>query len=138
MKYFIVFMLMLTMSCSTHNNKDSEIKSPEIVKKQSTLKPFENVSIEELKIIVETGNIIKNQVNICGVVTKKFICPPCPEGAECEQCPPDYIVVSDGKSSITITCHPVYFLENEEYCFSLERKKYTNGFPFYIAGWEKD
>jgi len=123
----IISLLFIFLQCS----------SPGIVKKQSTLKHFENISIEELKIMVDTGNIIKNQVNIRGVIKQKFICPPCPPDAECEQCPPDYIIISDGKSSITIPCHPVYFMEDQEYRLSLERKKYINGFPFNITGWEK-
>lgn len=122
----IISVLCLFLNCS----------SPEIVKEQNRLKPFESVSIEELKVMVESGNIIKTHINIRGIVTKIFICPPCPDGADCEQCPPDYIVVSDGKSSIMITCRPEGFLENTEYCFSLERKKYQNGFPFNITGWE--
>ena len=136
MKYLIVI-LIITISCSAPGNKDSKADPPEIAKKQSTLKSFDNISIEELNIMVETGNIIKNQFNIRGIIKQKFICPPCPPEAECEQCPPDHIVVSDGKSSITIPCHPVYFMKEEEYRFSLERKKYINGFPFDITGCEK-
>lgn len=124
----IISLLSVILQCS----------SPEIVNKPNTLMPFENISIDELKAMTGTGNITKSQVNIRGIVTKKFICPPCPEGYDCEQCPPDYIVVSDGKSSISITCNPEHFTENEEYCFSLERKKYADGFPFNIIGWEKN
>lgn len=122
----IITLLYLFLQCS----------SPEIVKVKNTLMPFEYVAIDDLNTMIKSGNIIKTRVNIRGIVTRKFICPPCPEGYDCEQCPPDYIVVSDGKSSITITCRPAAFTENEEYCFSLERKKYLNGFPFNITGWE--
>ncbi len=112
--------------------------SPEIAKERNTLKPYEQVGIGELKEMVNTGNIIKTRVNIRGIVINKFICPPCPEGYDCEMCPPDHIVVSDGKISITINCRPENFSENEEYCFSLEVKKYPDGFPFQITGWEKN
>lgn len=29
-----------------------------------------------------------------GVVAKVFVCPPCPEDAHCEPCPPDHLVLS--------------------------------------------
>ncbi len=124
----IITLLFMFLQCS----------SPEIIKEPNTLKPFENVSLEELKIMAETGNITKPHVNIRGIVLQKFICPPCPEGYDFEQCPENHIVVSDGKSDISIICNPEHFMEKEEYCFSLERKKYINGFPFNITGWEKN
>lgn len=115
-----------------------QCRSQEVVKEAGTLMPFEHVSIDELRKMAESGNITKPQVNIRGIVIKKFICPPCPEGADCERCPEDHIVVSDGKSEVTIDCRPEGFTVNTEYCISLVHEKYPYEFPFSITGWEKN
>lgn len=98
----------------------------------------QNLTLCELVSGSREGKELPDEITVDVIVKQIFICPPCPENAECEYCPPDFILFENDGCSFKINPpEKQSFIQGKRYRLLMRKSKWKTDredyLPYYIV-----
>lgn len=94
----------------------------------------QSLTLCELVNSSSEGKNLPEEITIEAVVKQIFICPPCPENAECEYCPPDFILFEDGGCSFkTNPPEKLSFIQGRRYRLLMRKSGWKTDREDYLS-----
>src|SRR3989344_8634614 len=97
--FFLVVVFIFVVGCSTIEREERLNYTPLPIEQIPTQYTDNAFSINGFLAVKDQYD--NQSINIRGIITYKYKCPPCPKGALCKTCANDYIVLADPIENIT-------------------------------------
>lgn len=94
----------------------------------------QSLTLCELISSSREGKELPDEITVEAVVKQIFICPPCPENADCEYCPPDFILFEDGGCSFKINpTEKLSFIQGKRYRLLMRKSGWKTDREDYLS-----